>query len=320
MAPKKKLKKPATKKAAPKKKKAAKKSMKAMKSKAAPKRVAKAKATAKPKKAVAAKPAPKKRAAPKASAPKAALPSAGRFIWHELSTQDVGSEISFYTGLFGWTTSEMPGSGGQYTLFKSGETNVGGITSMGPPGPTHWNLYCSVDDVDAAVARAIELGGNVVAPANDYPGVGRFAAVADPQGAVLWPMKDANPTPETMGRPAPGTWCWDECFTSDPAAAADFYKAIYGWTITPQDMGPMGTYYLLKRGDQMAGGIFKGSTPGVPSHWYSHVAVTDLDATVAKAPELGGRVVMAPTPVPGMGRFAVILDPAGADFAVFQGG
>ena len=313
------------KKAAPKaaKKTAAKKAPKkaAAKKSAAKKPAAKKAAAKKPaaKKAAAKKPAAKKPAAKKPAAAPAA--SSGRFVWHEYAAKDVPAAIAFYGPLFGWTTAEMEmGPGAKYTILKTGETQVGGMTGVETEQtPAHWRLYCTVPDVDAAVVKAKELGGSEIVPAMDIPTVGRFALVADPQGALLFPFKEAQESAELAGPPGAGTFCWDELLTSDAAAAVEFYKAIYGWTTTTTDMGPMGTYYVLHRGERMAGGVMGLPMPGVPPHWQTHVAVTDLEATVKHAESLGGHVVMPPTPVPNMGRFAVILDPQGAPFAVFQG-
>ena len=76
--------------------------------------------------------------------------------------------------------------GGDYLCLVSGGRQVGG--AMVPPKegiPPHWNVYFGTDDTDAGVARAVELGADVVAPAFDVPGVGRLAVLADPQGAMF---------------------------------------------------------------------------------------------------------------------------------------
>jgi predicted enzyme related to lactoylglutathione lyase len=64
---------------------------------------------------------------------------------------------------------------------------------MMPEGtPAHWNVYFNVEDVDASVTKAQELGGAAVVPAMDVPGVGRMSMVADPQGAMFWVMAAAD--------------------------------------------------------------------------------------------------------------------------------
>ncbi|HZU84101.1 MAG TPA: VOC family protein [Polyangiaceae bacterium] len=249
-------------------------------------------------------------------------PSSGRFVWHELATNDVKQAVAFYSELFGWTSKEEDmGPGGKYVMLKSGDTGVGGMMSLmpGEKAPPHWRAYCTVPDVDAAARRAQELGGTIQVPPTDIPNVGRFAAIADPQGAVLMAFRDLNEAPEPQGPPAPGTFCWDELVTPDPAAAVKFYTPIYGWTVVEQPMGSMGTYHVLKRGDVMSGGIMKTPGPGVPTYWAAYVAVKDVDATMKRAEKLKAKLVVPPSDIPGMGRFAVFSDPSGAVLSIFQG-
>jgi uncharacterized protein len=249
-------------------------------------------------------------------------PSSGRFVWHELATNDVKQAVAFYSELFGWSTSEEDmGPMGKYTMLKSGDKGVGGMMSLmpGEKAPPHWRTYCTVLDVDAAARRAGQLGGKVLVPPTDIPKVGRFAVVADPQGAVLLPFRDANESPELEGLPPVGTFCWDELLTTDPAAATSFYTQMYGWTVTERDMGPAGPYRLLKRGERMSGGIMKAPMPEIRPHWGAYVAVANVDASTKRAEGLKARVVVPPTNIPGMGRFSAFLDPAGAVLSIFQG-
>jgi len=82
------------------------------------------------------------------------------------------------------------GEAGTYTLLTNAEgRQIGGAMNPATEDvPPHWNVYFNVEDVDATVARTQELGGTVVAPAFDVPGVGRMAVLADPQGAMFNPM------------------------------------------------------------------------------------------------------------------------------------
>jgi predicted enzyme related to lactoylglutathione lyase len=248
-------------------------------------------------------------------------PSSGRFVWHELATNDVKKAVAFYSELFSWTASEADMGEMKYTMLKSGETGVGGAMNLmpGENAPPHWRAYCTVVDVDAAAKRAGELGGKIYMPPTDIPNVGRFAVVADPQGAVLLPFRDKTESPEREGPPAVGTFCWDELATSDPAAAAKFYSSIYGWKVTEQPMGAMGTYRVLNRGERMSGGIMGLPAPGVPPHWAAYVAVANVDATVKRVESLRGKLLVPPTDIPNMGRFAAFTDPTGAALSVFHG-
>ncbi len=112
----------------------------------------------------------------------------GNFSWFELTTTDVAAAKAFYAALFGWETKDMPMPGMTYTVVSAGGDEVAGMMAMPQQAagvPPHWGIYVSVDDVDATVRRAGELGGKVVVPPQAVPGVGRFAVIADPQGATI---------------------------------------------------------------------------------------------------------------------------------------
>lgn len=116
----------------------------------------------------------------------------GAFSWSELTTGDPAAAAAFYGPLFGWRVEAMDMGGGPYHVLKVGETAVGGIMKAPPgagPMPPAWGCYVTVDDVEATVARAAALGGKVVVPPMDVPGVGRMAVIADPQGATLNVMR-----------------------------------------------------------------------------------------------------------------------------------
>ena len=116
--------------------------------------------------------------------------------WAELNARGVDQAIPFYTSVFGWTTrkSEMGEGQPPYTEFLLNGDSVAGaweMNSMVPAGvPSYWQIYFTVDDVDAAFRKALELGGQEMLPPQDFPG-GRFAIVSDPQGASIGLLKTA---------------------------------------------------------------------------------------------------------------------------------
>lgn len=249
----------------------------------------------------------------------------GRFVWHELHTSDRAKAMKFYAQLFRWETKDVAmGPGEAYSLCLLGGTDHAGITrSMAPAGvPPHWLPYVAVDDVDASAAKARELGGKVMTAAMDIPSVGRFAVVTDPQGAAFALYRGARAYPDEPPVPREGAFCWEELMTSDPVASAKFYTGLFGYTVEEVDMGPMGTYRILKRGDRQTGGIMKmpPSVPAtMPSHWLTYVLVKDVDTSTRNAREIGARVLMEPMDIPKIGRFSVIADPTGAAVALFTG-
>jgi predicted enzyme related to lactoylglutathione lyase len=108
-------------------------------------------------------------------------------IWNELITPDVPSATRFYSDVLGVSWEEMQMEGGPaYTCLVVDGRQVGGAMPPMMDGvPPHWNVYFNVDDADATIEKATGLGGTVVAPAFDVPGVGRMAVLADPQGGMF---------------------------------------------------------------------------------------------------------------------------------------
>jgi predicted enzyme related to lactoylglutathione lyase len=116
----------------------------------------------------------------------------GAFSWSELMTGDPEAAAAFYGKLFGWRVETMDMGTGPYHVVKVGDTSVAGIMKMpaeAGPMPPAWGCYVTVDNTDATLAQATALGGKIVAPAMDIPGVGRMAVIADPQGAVISVMQ-----------------------------------------------------------------------------------------------------------------------------------
>lgn len=112
-------------------------------------------------------------------------------VWNELGTNDTQKAGEFYSDVFGWTRQMFPG-GMEYTVFNNDDKGVGGMYQIMPemgPTPPHWLVYFAVEDCDAAVQKASGLGANVIRPAEDIPGVGRFATLTDPQGAAFALLK-----------------------------------------------------------------------------------------------------------------------------------
>jgi predicted enzyme related to lactoylglutathione lyase len=122
---------------------------------------------------------------PKAHFGAALVNAPGALVWNELASPDLDASSAFYGGLFGWTVAPFEGGSEQYLSIKNGDANAGGIRPLPDPGPPpHWLVYFGVEDIDAALAKAQELGGTKHAGPIDI-GIAKIAIVADPQGAVF---------------------------------------------------------------------------------------------------------------------------------------
>jgi len=244
----------------------------------------------------------------------------GRFLWYELMTSDLESAIDFYTGITGWTTQAWEGGGQPYTMWMSGDVPVGGVMALPADAVAagarpHWIAYIGAPDLDATVARAVELGAHVVVPTMDLPGVGRMTILTDPHGARFAAYQPANePPPEVP--PTEKRFSWHE-LASDLDASWSFYSELFGWEKTEAvDMGEMGTYQTWGRPGRWPLGGMMNRTPDMPpAAWMLYVQVPDCEAAAADVSDRAGKVLHGPIPVPG-GNVAMCLDPQGASFAV----
>jgi predicted enzyme related to lactoylglutathione lyase len=112
----------------------------------------------------------------------------GAFSWNELRTPDVEAAKSFYSQLLGWKLVDADNAPMPYTIAEANDTQVAGIMAMSKDTkgmPPTWGGYVTVDDIDARARQAQELGGKVCVEPQDIPELGRFAVIADPQGAML---------------------------------------------------------------------------------------------------------------------------------------
>lgn len=210
-------------------------------------------------------------------------------IWRELHTTDIDGAKTYYGRLLGWRFQTEKaarfvwGEGaGAYHLIESGGEIHGGMALLGGGG-AHWLSYVRVADVDAALDRAEALGGTVIRGRFDVPGVGVNAVIADPRGARIGIAAPSYAYPYPAG-----VFLRDHLFTDDPAGAAAFYNDLFGWTLS----------------EKAALGV-SAREGGGASAWTPVLAVSRLDAALARAAELGGVIQR----VDGL---ALAVDPQGA--------
>jgi predicted enzyme related to lactoylglutathione lyase len=251
----------------------------------------------------------------------------GRFIWYELMTPDTSGAKRFYGDVVGWTAQDMPmpdGGGEPYSILSANGTGVAGMMNLGEPMkaqgvPPNWTGYVCVDDCDAAAAKVKTLGGSVMREPLDIPGIGRFAIVADPAGAVVAIM---TPVPPQGGPPparditALGQCGWHELYGAAPEEGFDFYAQMFGWTKTDaMPMGEMGAYQLFANQDGQIGGMMKKPPQAPMPSWTYYFRVRDVDAAAETVKADGGQVMNGPMDVPGGERVFQGVDPQGAVFA-----
>jgi uncharacterized protein len=115
----------------------------------------------------------------------------------------------------------------------------------------------------------------------------------------------------------PGTFSWVDLATTDTDAAKRFYTGLFGWDVDDQPIPGDGVYTMLLRDGKAVAALFEGQE-GMPTAWSSYVTVESADAAAAKASDLGGVPMGDPFDVMDAGRMAVIQDPTGAVFSVWE--
>lgn len=211
----------------------------------------------------------------------------GTFSWAELGTADAAVAAGFYARVLGWQAE-----GDDFTLAGR---RVAGLRE----GEPQWRSYVTVEDVEATVARAQELGGEAL----------EGGALRDPTGATLR-LRQAGGAGRVND---PGCMVWNELATPDAERAKAFYGELLGWTAEADETG----YATIRRGGALNGGI-RPAQDGEAPQWLVYFTTAGLDAATAAATEAGGDVVTGPLDI-GAGRMAIVADPQGAVFALFEG-
>lgn len=252
----------------------------------------------------------------KVTEPLVGVPSYG-----ELTTSDMNGAAAFYGGLFGWqVVPDKRAEAGGYAMVHLGEDIVAGMSPLYVEDqPPMWGMTVGVADADATVAAATQAGGSALMEPMDVFDYGRFAVISDPTGAALG-LWQANTFAGASLLNADGAIVWVELNTRDPKSAVQFYTTVFGWSATASEASGMEYTQWGSEGKDFGGMMVMGEQfpPEVPPHWLLYFGVPDVDAAVAKATELGGRVVFGPHDIPATGRFAILADSQGAVFAVYR--
>ncbi|MBW8804707.1 MAG: hydroxylase [Catenulispora sp. 13_1_20CM_3_70_7] len=241
----------------------------------------------------------------------------GAPCWVELGTGDVAESGRFYSGLFGWTVETDPREeAGGYAVCSLGGVPVAAMSPLYAPGqPVAWTVTFAVADADTTAVRAGEQGGTLIMAPMDVFDAGRFSVLQDPTGALfcIWQPRNFQgfglwDEPNAAG--------WAELATGDVPAATAFYQSLLGWSVSADGYPHLGV------DDWTFGGVQEldstGTPADVPSHWLLYFKTEDIAAAVEKAASLGAQTLMGPVDKPGTRHLAVLRDPQGAVFALYQ--
>jgi uncharacterized protein len=263
--------------------------------------------------------------------------------WVDTSQPDPEAAVGFYTGLFGWEfESVLPDdSPGEYFIarLRGGDVAAVGSIPEGMPEMAMWNTYIWVDSADDTATKVREAGGGVLMEPFDIMDFGRMAVFNDPEGAAfcVW---QANEHRGARVVNEHGSLNFNGLNTRDVDGAKSFYGAVFGWTTLALPAGEMWTLPgygdhlerdnpgLRKQIAEMGGperfedvvasiNPIGDDQPDTPPHWSVTFGVDNVDATAAKATELGGTVIVPPLDVP-WSRLTVIRDPQGGTLIASQ--
>lgn len=251
----------------------------------------------------------------------------GKFVWADLFTSDQAAAATFYTGLFGWTATTIdrttPERGPlSYIVLSNGDRPVAGI-ALGPPALRndvrgHWLGFVSVPDVTKALAEAVANGGHVLSPTREVPQRGVQAMFYSNEGAILGVLHSSSGDPGEY-RPEVGDFTWAEVFAQNPGTAAQFYRNVLGYdaAAATEPSRPDTTLFS-------SGGYARASLAPLPNRpnahpaWLLFVRVGSIADSLAKATQLGGRVLVQPVEVHGNSWIAIIADPVGAALGLVE--
>jgi hypothetical protein len=245
-------------------------------------------------------------------------PAPGAPCWFELSSTDPATSLKFYSTLLGWTGVPEETPNGPYTFLRNSNGTVGALAGLPPgvPGPSRWAAYFLTTDIDASLARVVDLGGTVLMGPFDAGSHGRGAYVADPSGAAFALWQSFAPDGGDFTMFESNAFGWVELATRDAPGARHFYGELLGWSLTESKVPIPGdiVYTEYSINGTRCGGILPMTKEwgDMPSHWSLYVVVDHCDQVLARAVELGGSVCVPAFDAPGVGRIGMIADPTGA--------
>jgi predicted enzyme related to lactoylglutathione lyase len=251
----------------------------------------------------------------------------GAFCWVELATTDDEAAKDFYTGLFNWSydSEKLPGDMGNYhsgLVNKSPAAGIFKITKdMAKMGiPPHWGSYIRVESVDQSVAKAKELGAEILQPGMDVFEAGRMAALKDPCGAKIHIWEKKSSAGAAVQNETTGAFSWNELWTNDLDKAKKFYCNLFGWTAKDSKFDGKTYISFTHKDGYPAGGMMEidEDMGNLVPHWGIYFTVGDVTKAINYSKENGGKLHFGPHPVEGVGEFAFIQDPQGASLGVIQ--
>jgi predicted enzyme related to lactoylglutathione lyase len=244
-------------------------------------------------------------------------------VWADLSAGDVAAEVDFYSALFGWEYEPShPDASGWRQAAVEGKAAAGIQVRPAQMPISAWTVFFAAQDIDAAVAQAVELGATVYAPPMRVEIGGEFkcaiAVLADPTGAVFGLTQSGQHTGFGI-REGRGSAAWFELMSRGCDRALEFYQALLGAQSRLAPGSPMAYNLLSVDGVDFGGAMeMPDMVPATaPSYWSVYFAVDDADEAVRVAQDKGATLLMGPETM-SAGRIACLMDPEHAMVNVIE--
>ncbi|MEU6879566.1 VOC family protein [Streptomyces sp. NPDC046712] len=248
----------------------------------------------------------------------------GTPLWLDAMFTDVEGAKSFYGEVLGWTFGEASSEFGNYTQAYKNDKAVAAVVPPMPgqdaPPQSAWCLYFSSPNVAATAEKIKSSGGNVVMEPMPVGDFGSMCLAQDPAGVVFGVWQPGTHTGfELEGET--GSFAWAEIFTREPAKSDAFFTSVFGYN-SKKMQDEQVDYKVFDLGSERPVLGRMTMTPEdfpaeIPSYIQVYFAVDNCDQAVEKAEKLGGQKVFGPMGSP-FGRFAAVVDPQGAAFAVID--
>jgi predicted enzyme related to lactoylglutathione lyase len=243
----------------------------------------------------------------------------GKFVWHDLLTNNTVDAKRFYSGLFGWRFRPEKGVEESSFIINRGKI-IGNIRvdihNIRGENNAIWLSSLSVPDVDKVVAIVKSHGGEIFAGPTNLADRGTIAIVSDPQGAALMLLR-AGGGDTVDSKPQVGEWLWMELWTRDLLKAAEFYQALVAYQTVDKQDNTSENYQRFKQKGVVRAGMVKVPVEEVKPNWLPYVRVNNVRKALAKVRQLGGRIIIEPdTKEVEQGNIAVIADPGGGVLAI----
>lgn len=235
----------------------------------------------------------------------------GEFVWFDLLVDDPDKAKAFYGKLFGWTFEPL--GDGDYDTIMHGGRAIGALIQHEPDDDTEpddiWLPSLSVTNVDEAAKRARADGGSIVLQPRNFGARGRLAILRDPEGATFAVMRSKAGDPGRQAAGA-GDFVWVQLWTRDHEVPVSFYDDVAGWhvgEVLQHDEIEEGFFEV--DGKEVAS-VIELPWKNVHPNWLPYVGVDDVEKSIERVKELGGRVLVKGEYV------AIVQDPEGAAIGI----